>query len=80
AAALVTLLAGGTGTRGYRVLVVGIGVSAVVGAVTDLVLSRQNDNTAGGVFLWSVGSLSGRDLAVALPLALCLVPLLPLSL
>lgn len=80
AAVLVVLCAGGAGTRGYRVLVVGIGVSTVIGAVTDLVLSRQNDNTAGGVFLWSVGSLSGRDAGVGRPLALCLLLLLPLAL
>ncbi|MER0245173.1 iron ABC transporter permease [Streptomyces sp. HSW2009] len=80
AAVLVVLCAGGAGTRGYRVLVVGIGVSTVIGAVSDLVMSRQNDNTAGGVFLWSVGSLSGRDYGVGEPLALCLLVLVPLAL
>lgn len=80
AAALVVLCAGGAGHRGYRVLVVGIGVSTLVGAVTDLVMSRQNDNTAGGVFLWTVGSLNGRDWAVGTPLALVLLVLLPLAL
>ncbi|MFF9347701.1 FecCD family ABC transporter permease [Streptomyces sp. NPDC014734] len=79
AASLVVLCAGGAGSRGYRVLVVGIGVSTVIGAVTDLVMSRQNDNTAGGVFLWTVGSLSGRDWTVGTPLALCLVVLVPLA-
>ncbi|MFE6780339.1 FecCD family ABC transporter permease [Streptomyces sp. NPDC057702] len=80
AAALVVLCAGGAGTRGYRVLVVGIGVSTVIGAISDLVMSRQNDNTAGGVFLWSVGSLNGRDYGVGQPLALCLLVLVPLAL
>ncbi|MFI2026490.1 FecCD family ABC transporter permease [Streptomyces buecherae] len=80
AAALVVLCAGGAGTRGYRVLVVGIGVSTIIGAISDLVMSRQNDNTAGGVFLWSVGSLSGRDYGVGEPLALCLLVLVPLAL
>lgn len=79
AAVLVVLCAGGAGTRGYRVLVVGIGVSTVVGAVTDLVMSRQNDNTAGGMFLWTIGSLSGRDWTVGTPLLLCLAVLLPLA-
>ncbi|MEV5597435.1 iron ABC transporter permease [Streptomyces sp. NPDC052496] len=80
AAALVVLCAGGAGHRGHRVLVVGIGVSTVVGAVTDLVMSRQNDNTAGGVFLWTVGSLSGRDWSVGTPLLLVLLVLLPFAL
>ncbi|MCZ4123084.1 FecCD family ABC transporter permease [Streptomyces sp. H39-S7] len=80
AAVLVVLAAGGTGTRGYRVLVVGIGVSTVIGAVTDLVMSRQNQNTAGGVFLWSVGSLNGRDFSVGAPLLACLTVLIPLAL
>ncbi|KOG78284.1 ABC transporter permease [Kitasatospora aureofaciens] len=80
AAALVVLCAGGAGHRGHRVLVVGIGVSTVVGAVTDLVMSRQNDNTAGGVFLWTVGSLSGRDWSVGTPLLLVLLFLLPFAL
>ncbi|MEU7594400.1 iron ABC transporter permease [Streptomyces sp. NPDC039022] len=80
AAALVVLCAGGAGHRGHRVLVVGIGVSTVVGAVTDLVMSRQNDNTAGGVFLWTVGSLSGRDWSVGTPLLLILLGLLPFAL
>lgn len=80
AAALVVLCAGGVGTKGHRVLVVGIGVSTVIAAVTDLVMSRENDNTAGGVFLWTVGSLSGRDWSVGTPLLWVLVVLVPLSL
>ncbi|MFI6765341.1 FecCD family ABC transporter permease [Streptomyces sp. NPDC050355] len=80
AAALVVLCAGGAGGRGYRVLVVGIGVSTFIGAVGDLVMSRQNDNTAGGVFLWAVGSLNGRDGSVGTPLLIALLFLLPLSL
>ncbi|GLY90323.1 FecCD family ABC transporter permease [Actinoallomurus iriomotensis] len=80
AAALVVLCAGGAGVAGYRLLVVGIGVSTFVGAVGDLVMSRQNDNTAGGVFLWAVGSLNGRDWSVAGPLLIALLFLLPLSL
>ncbi|MEV4432586.1 iron ABC transporter permease [Streptomyces sp. NPDC049555] len=80
AAVLVVLCAGGAGGAGYRVLVAGIGVSTVLGAAGDLVMSRQNDNTAGGVFLWAVGSLSGRDWAVGIPLLIALLFLLPLTL
>ncbi|MFR9795046.1 FecCD family ABC transporter permease [Streptomyces sp. MS06] len=80
AAVLVVLCAGGAGSAGYRLLVVGIGASAVIGAVGDLVMSRENDNTAGGVFLWAVGSLNGRDWTVGTPLLLVLLFLLPLTL
>ncbi|MGW5333868.1 FecCD family ABC transporter permease [Streptomyces bauhiniae] len=77
AAVLVVLFAGGAGSGGYRVLVVGIGVSTFIGAVGDLVLSRENDNTAGGVFLWAVGSLNGRDWHAGTPLLLILLVLVP---
>ncbi|MGW5171773.1 FecCD family ABC transporter permease [Streptomyces nodosus] len=79
AAVLVVLCAGGT-DGGYRILVVGIGVSTLIGAVGDLIMSRQNDNTAGGVFLWAVGSLNGRDGHVGTPLLIALILLLPLAL
>ncbi|MFD3514604.1 FecCD family ABC transporter permease [Streptomyces sp. NPDC058657] len=80
AAMLVVLCAGGAGRGGYRILVVGIGVSTVIGAATDLVMSRENDNTAGGVFLWTVGSLNGRDWGVGTPLSYLLLVLVPLAL
>ncbi|MCX5400838.1 iron chelate uptake ABC transporter family permease subunit [Streptomyces sp. NBC_00102] len=80
AAALVVLCAGGAGGAGYRVLVTGIGVSTFVGAVSDLVMSRQNDNSAGGVFLWAVGSLNGRDWEAGTPLLVALCFLVPLAL
>ncbi|MFF0739957.1 FecCD family ABC transporter permease [Streptomyces sp. NPDC004111] len=80
AAMVVVLCAGGAGRGGYRILVVGIGVSTVIGAVTDLVMSRENDNTAGGVFLWTVGSLNGRDWGVGTPLSFLLLVLVPLAL
>lgn len=80
AAALVVLCAGGAGSAGYRVLVTGIGVSTFVGAVSDLVMSRENDNSAGGVFLWAVGSLNGRDWDAGTPLLIALCLLVPLAL
>ncbi|MFJ8922039.1 FecCD family ABC transporter permease [Streptomyces sp. NPDC102415] len=80
AAVIVVLCAGGAGSAGYRVLVTGIGVSTFLGAVGDLIMSRENDNTAGGVFLWAVGSLNGRDWGVGTPLALVLLLLVPLAL
>ncbi|MBL1286366.1 iron ABC transporter permease [Streptomyces sp. For3] len=80
AAVIVVLCAGGAGSAGYRVLVTGIGVSTFLGAVGDLIMSRENDNTAGGVFLWAVGSLNGRDWGAGTPLSLVLLLLVPLAL
>lgn len=80
AAVLVVLCAGGAGSAGYRLLVTGIGISTFIGAVSDLIMSRENDNTAGGVFLWAVGSLNGRDWDAGTPLAVALLFLVPLSL
>ncbi|MFC9122788.1 FecCD family ABC transporter permease [Streptomyces sp. NPDC057067] len=80
AAVIVVLCAGGAGSAGYRVLVTGIGVSTFLGAVGDLIMSRENGNTAGGVFLWAVGSLNGRDWGAGTPLALVLLLLVPLAL
>ncbi|GAB4081111.1 FecCD family ABC transporter permease [Modestobacter muralis] len=82
AAALALGLAGGAGTHGYRFLVVGLGVGAALGAVTQLMLARAAIDDANAAFPWSVGSLNSRSatsvavlaggLAVALPVAVVL--------
>lgn len=80
AAGLVVLAAGDTGTRGHRVLVAGIAVGTLLTSVTELLLSRQQLGHAAAVYAWSIGSLSGRGHAVAVPVALALAALLPLAL
>ncbi|MFD2093521.1 FecCD family ABC transporter permease [Blastococcus deserti] len=82
AAALAIGLAGGAGHRGYRFLVVGLGVGAALGALTQLMLARAAIDDANRAFPWTVGSLSSRAplavavlaaaVAVALPLAVLL--------
>lgn len=79
AAGLILLAAGHTGTRGYQVLVVGVGVGALLTSVTELLLSRQQLGHATAVYAWSIGSLSGRGYPVAVPVALALAALLPLA-
>ncbi|SFK62171.1 iron complex transport system permease protein [Streptomyces pini] len=61
AAALTLALSGGAGQRGYRFLVVGLGVGAVFGAVTNLILSRAEIDAANAAFAWTVGTLNGRS-------------------
>ncbi|MGR7024509.1 FecCD family ABC transporter permease [Geodermatophilus sp. URMC 62] len=82
AAALAIGLAGGAGSRGYRFLVVGLGVGAALGALTQLMLARAAIDDANAAFPWTIGSLNSRSatsvtvlgvaLAVALPVAVVL--------
>jgi iron complex transport system permease protein len=79
AAALALGLSGGAGRRGYRFLVVGLGVGAALGGITQLMLARAAIDDAGRAFPWTVGSLNSRaPLAVAL-LAAGVAVVLPLA-
>lgn len=60
AAALTFGLVAGGGTQGYRFIVAGIGVGAVFGAVTQLMLARVAIDTANAAYPWTVGSLNAR--------------------
>ncbi|MGB0781650.1 MAG: FecCD family ABC transporter permease [Marinomonas sp.] len=81
ATALAFGLAGGSGTRGYRFIVAGIGIGAIAGAVTQLLLSQVSIDVANSAYPWTVGSLSARDpfmvhilgAGVAVCLVACLV-------
>ncbi|MFR0690565.1 FecCD family ABC transporter permease [Enterobacterales bacterium AE_CKDN230030158-1A_HGKHYDSX7] len=79
AAALTFVLAAGAGARGYRFIVVGLGVGALFGAATNLMLARADIDAANAAYPWTVGSLNARPalavwllaggLALGLPLA-----------
>ncbi len=60
ATALAFGLAGSSGTRGYRFIVAGIGIGAIAGAMTQLMLSQVDIDTANAAYPWTVGSLSAR--------------------
>lgn len=60
AAALTFGLAAGGGTRGYRFIIAGIGVGAVFGAITQLLLAKVHIDTANAAYPWTVGSLNAR--------------------
>ena len=60
AAVLTFGLAAGSGTQGYRFIVAGIGVGAVFGAVTQLMLAQVAIDTAHAAYPWTVGSLNAR--------------------
>jgi iron complex transport system permease protein len=72
------VLAWKRGVHGYRLVLVGIGVSAIVTAVNGYLMTKADLVDASRALVWMTGSLSGRDWAQVWPLtALCavLVPL-----
>ncbi|MER7668386.1 Fe(3+)-hydroxamate ABC transporter permease FhuB [Kitasatospora sp. NPDC096128] len=77
---VVTLVSGGLGARGYRVLVVGLAMSALASAVVQVALARRSLNSAGSLYVWTSGSLNGRDYAIATPVLIGLAVLVPTAL
>lgn len=72
------LLAWKRGVHGYRLVLVGIGMSAIMTAVNGYLLTKADLVDAARAVVWMTGSLSGRDWDQVWPLlALCavLVPL-----
>ncbi|MES3675950.1 iron ABC transporter permease [Halomonas elongata] len=70
----------GGGTRGYRFIVAGIGVGAVFGALTNLLLARVAIDVANAAYPWTVGSLSARPEGAVWTLTIGLVLGLPAAL
>jgi iron complex transport system permease protein len=83
-AAAVWLLAfrGGEGVQGYRLVLIGVGLSFVLVAITNYLLTHARIEEAASANVWITGSLNGRGwqqlvgvgraLAVVLPLVLLL--------
>ncbi|UBU48853.1 iron ABC transporter permease [Cobetia amphilecti] len=80
ATALAFGLSGGIGTRGYRFLVAGIGVGALFGAGTQLMLARVSIDAANSAYPWTVGSLNARDADSLTWLGLALLIGVPIAL
>jgi iron complex transport system permease protein len=79
AAALAFGLSGGGGARGYRFIVVGIGVGALFGALTNLMLARSSIDAANQAYPWTVGSLNARSQGSVHLLAIGLLIGLPIA-
>ncbi|MCM3925468.1 iron chelate uptake ABC transporter family permease subunit [Frankia sp. AiPs1] len=79
-ALLVYALAYRRGMQGTRLILVGIGVSAVAEAVNSYLLSRSSLDAAQEAQRWLVGSLNGRSWEYAWPLWAALAVLLPITL
>ncbi|ANW64602.1 iron ABC transporter permease [Mycobacterium sp. djl-10] len=70
-AALVYALSYRNGVAGYRLIVVGIGVSAVLNSVNQWIVIKLDFHTAVTASVWQQGTLSGLSWAQVLPMAVC---------
>ncbi|MGW3207105.1 FecCD family ABC transporter permease [Streptomyces sp. NPDC001135] len=76
----VYLLAWKQGVHGYRFVLVGIGVSAVMTAVNGYLLTKADLVDAARAVVWMTGSLNGRDWDQVWPLLTLCAVLVPLVL
>lgn len=74
------LLAWRKGIEGYRLVLVGIGVNAVLIAVVQWLLVVADVYDAGRAIVWLVGSLNGRGWEHVVPVSLALAVLVPVAL
>ncbi|WP_369139205.1 FecCD family ABC transporter permease [Modestobacter versicolor] len=77
---LVFGLAWNKGVDGYRLVLVGIGLSAMAQAVVSYLLTRSDIQDAAVANVWITGSLNGRGWDQAVPLTVALVVLVPAAL
>lgn len=75
---LILMCARGIGAHGQRFVLVGIGVTALLRAVLELLLSQQELSHATALYLWTLGSLSSRSENL-LPLMIGCVVLIPFA-
>ncbi|MFF3026528.1 FecCD family ABC transporter permease [Microbacterium sp. NPDC057944] len=79
-AALVAVLVAGRGALGYRIVIVGIGVGAVLAAVNAWMLLRARLEVAISAAIWGAGSLGGVTWQqIGLPFAVIAVLLVALA-
>lgn len=68
------------GVHGYRLVLIGIGITAILTGVNGYLLTRAQITDAARAVLWMTGSLDGRGWDDALPLLLAMGVLLPVVL
>jgi iron complex transport system permease protein len=79
-AVAIYLLAYRQGVSSYRLILVGIGLGAVLSAVTSYLLTRADIYAAQEATIWLTGSLNGTTWKQIRPLTIGLVILVPLAL
>lgn len=70
----------GRALHGFRFILVGIGVAAVLAGISNYLLTRAVQMENARALLWLTGSLDGRDWGQAVPMAIVLVLVLPVLL
>ncbi|CAN5598024.1 iron chelate uptake ABC transporter family permease subunit [soil metagenome] len=73
------VLAWKSGVSGYRLVLVGIAIAAMLRAVTSYLLTRAEISDAAQAAVWLVGSLNGRSWSDLRPVALGVVILAPIA-
>ncbi|WP_093838198.1 FecCD family ABC transporter permease [Streptomyces aidingensis] len=79
-AVVIYLLAVRRGLNGYRVLLVGVGVNAVLASVLSWLLIKADIVDAGRALIWLNGSLNGAGWDTVRPVGWALAVLLPVAL
>ncbi|MFP5020446.1 FecCD family ABC transporter permease [Pseudonocardia phyllosphaerae] len=79
-AALVYVLAWRRGIQGYRLVLIGIGIQAVLVAAVNWLLTVAQIYQAAQAQVWINGSLNARSWDEAIPLAIAMAVLVPVSL
>ncbi|WP_017626899.1 FecCD family ABC transporter permease [Nocardiopsis chromatogenes] len=76
-AGLVYLLAMRGGVQGYRLILVGIGINAMLVSVRDYLITRADLTEAKAAQVWMIGSLNARGWGEVVAVAVCMAVLLP---
>ena len=74
------LLAYRGGSQGFRLILIGIGVGAMLDAFNSFLITRARLDDAVGAQRWLIGSLNGRGWEDVRPVAVALLVLLPIAL
>ncbi|RCG27417.1 hypothetical protein DTL70_03415 [Streptomyces diacarni] len=77
---LIYALAWKGGLHGFRLVLVGVGMTAILTGVNSYLITRADITDASRAVLWMTGTLDGRGWDDVLPLALGMVVLVPLVL
>jgi len=80
AVVVAALTVGPGGSGGYRLVLIGVGVGALLTAVNDLLLTRSQRDDAITAQIWLVGTLNARGWDEVLPALVALLVLVPLLL
>lgn len=75
----VYLLAWRNGMQGFRLIIVGIGISAMLSAFNGWMIKAADLNVALSAAIWGAGSLNGLGFDQLVPVAIVLIIIMPLT-